>query len=282
MLQLNLGNKALIFDRPAVMGILNVTPDSFSDGGRYNQMDKALQHCEQMLAEGADFIDIGGCSTRPNNAIATEQEELERVIPILKAVKTAFPEALISIDTFRKNVAQACIAEGADLINDISGGLFDKDMLPYIGKNHIPYVMMHCIGTPETMHQYALGGNIHRTVLDYFRQQCEVLEAYGEQQIILDPGIGFGKSLEANYQLLSELDRYRYNNLPILIGISRKSLINKVLHTTPDTAENGTTVLNTIALLNGADILRVHDVKNAREAIELVGSFCNFAQNLES
>ncbi len=282
MFQIRIKNQNILFDRPAVMGILNVTPDSFSDGGRYNQMDKALQHCEQMIAEGADFIDIGGCSTRPNNAIATESEEMERVIPILKAIKTAFPETLISIDTFRKNVAEACIAEGADLINDISGGLFDKDMLPYIGENHIPYVMMHCIGTPETMHQYTLGGDIHQTVLGFFRQQCEVLKAYGEQQIILDPGIGFGKSLEANYQLLSELDRYRYNNLPILIGISRKSLINKVLHTTPDTAENGTTVLNTIALLNGADILRVHDVKNAREAIELVGSFCNFAQNLES
>ena len=282
MLQLNLGNNALIFDRPAVMGILNVTPDSFSDGGRYNQMDMALQHCEQMLAEGADFIDIGGCSTRPNNAIATEQEETERVVPILKAIKTAFPDAMISIDTFRKNVAEACMAEGADIINDISGGLFDTEMLPYIGQNHIPYVMMHCVGSPETMHQYALQGDIHQTVLDFFRQQCEVLEAYGEQQIILDPGIGFGKSLEANYQLLNNLDKYRYNSLPILIGISRKSLINKVLHTTPDTAENGTTVLNTIALLNGADILRVHDVKNAREAIELVGSFCNFAQNSES
>ena len=265
MLQLNLGNNALIFDRPAVMGILNVTPDSFSDGGRYNQMDKALQHCEQMLADGADFIDIGGCSTRPN-----------------KAIKTAFPDAMISIDTFRKNVAEACMAEGADIINDISGGLFDTEMLPYIGQNHIPYVMMHCVGSPETMHQYALQGDIHQTVLDFFRQQCEILEAYGEQQIILDPGIGFGKSLEANYQLLNNLDKYRYNSLPILIGISRKSLINKVLHTTPDTAENGTTVLNTIALLNGADILRVHDVKNAREAIELVGTFCNFAQNSES
>ena len=281
MLQLKLGNNALIFDRPAVMGILNVTPDSFSDGGRYNQMDKALQHCEQILAEGADFIDIGGCSTRPNNAIATEQEELERVIPILKVVKTAFPEALISIDTFRKNVAEACVNEDADLINDISGGLFDKEMLPYIGQNHIPYVMMHCVGTPETMHQYTLGGDIHQTVMDFFAQQCKTLEAYGEQQIILDPGIGFGKSLEANYQLLSDLDRYRYNHLPILIGISRKSLINKVLHTTPDTAENGTTVLNTIALFSGADILRVHDVKNAREAIELVGTFCNFAPNFK-
>ena len=282
MFQISIHNKTLIFDRPALMGILNVTPDSFSDGGRFNQMDKALQHCEQMIADGADFIDIGGCSTRPYNAIATENEEMERVIPILKAVRKTFPETLVSIDTFRKNVAEACINEGADLINDISGGLFDKEMLPYIGKNHIPYVMMHCVGTPETMHQYALSGDIHQTVLDFFKQQCEVLEAFGEQQIILDPGIGFGKSLEANYQLLSDLSRYRYNNFPILFGISRKSLINKVLHTTPDTAENGTTVLNTIALLNGADILRVHDVKNAREAIELVGSFRNFAAKLES
>ena len=282
MLQLNLGNKTLIFDRPAVMGILNVTPDSFSDGGHFNQMDKALQHCEEMIAGGADFIDIGGCSTRPNNAIASEQEEMERVVSILKAIRKAFPETLISIDTFRKNVAEACMDEGADLINDISGGLFDTEMLPYIGQNHIPYVMMHCVGTPETMHQYTLGGDIHQTVMDFFKQQCQVLEAYGEQQIILDPGIGFGKSIEANYQLLSDLERYRYNHLPILIGISRKSLIFKVLGTTPQAAVNGTTVLNTIALLNGADILRVHDVKNAREAIELVGTFCNFAQNLES
>ncbi len=281
MLKLKTQDKAFIFDRPAVMGILNVTPDSFSDGGRFNQMGKALHHCEQMIADGADIIDIGGCSTRPNNVIATESEEMERVVPILKAIRKAFPDTLISIDTFRKNVAEACVNESADLINDISGGLFDDEMLPYIGKNHIPYVMMHCIGTPETMHQYALGGDIHQIVMDFFALQCKTLEAYGEQQIILDPGIGFGKSLEANYQLLNDLNRYRYNGLPILIGISRKSLINKVLNTTPDTAENGTTVLNTIALLNGADILRVHDVKNAREAIELVGTFCNFAAKFE-
>ena len=281
MFQINRHNKILLFDRPAIMGILNVTPDSFSDGGRYNQMDKALRHCEQMISDGADFIDIGGCSTRPNNAIATESEETERVVPILKAIRKAFPEVLISIDTFRKDVAEACMDEGANLINDISGGLFDEKMLPYIGQNHVPYVMMHCIGTPETMHQYTLGGDIHQTVQDFFCQQCKVLESYGNQQIILDPGIGFGKSLEANYQLLSDLNRYRYNNLPILIGISRKSLINKVLGTTPETAENGTTVLNTIALLNGADILRVHDVKNALEAIELVKTFRNFAANLK-
>lgn len=282
MFQLKTQNKSIVFDRPALMGILNVTPDSFSDGGRYNEMDHALQHCEQMLSEGADIIDIGGCSTRPNNAIATENEEMERVIPILKAVRKHFPEALVSIDTFRKNVAEACVAEGADIINDISGGLFDTEMLPYIGQNHLPYILMHCVGTPETMHQYALDGDIHQTVHDFFAQQCQVLEAYGEQQIILDPGIGFGKSLEANYQLLNDLNRYRYNNLPVLIGISRKSLINKVLGTTPQDAENGTTVLNTIALLNGADLLRVHNVKNAREAIELAGTFCNFAAKLES
>ena len=281
MFQLKTRNRTCSFPQPAIMGILNVTPDSFSDGGHYNLMDNALQHCEQMLAEGADIIDIGGCSTRPNNAIATETEELERVLPILKAIRKSFPEALISIDTFRKNVAEACISEGADLINDISGGLFDAEMLPFIGQHHVPYVMMHCVGTPETMHQYALDGNIHQTVMDFFERQCQTLETFGEQQIILDPGIGFGKSLEANYHLLSDLDKYRYHNLPILIGISRKSLINKVLGTTPQTADNATTVLNTIALLNGADLLRVHDVKKAREAIELVGTFCNFAQNIK-
>ncbi len=281
MFQLQSNQKSVVFDRPAVMGILNVTPDSFSDGGQFNEMDAALQHCEQMLAEGADIIDIGGCSTRPNNAIATESEELQRVVPIMKAIREAFPTLLVSIDTFRKNVAEACLSEGADIINDISGGLFDDTMLPFIGKNHVPYIIMHCVGTPETMHQYALGGDIHQTVRDFFERQCQVLEAYGEQQIILDPGIGFGKSLEANYQLLSNLDHYRHQHLPILIGISRKSLINKVLGTTPATAENGTTVLNTLALLNGADLLRVHDVKKAREAIELVGTFCNFAENLK-
>ena len=274
-------DKTLIFDRPAVMGILNVTPDSFSDGGHYNSLDNALNHCETMLSDGADFIDIGGCSTRPNNAIVSETEEMERVVPILEAIRKRFPDVLVSIDTFRKNVAEACMVEGADLINDISGGLFDAEMLPYVGANHIPYVMMHCVGTPETMHQYALGGDIHQTVYGFFERQCKALEAYGEQQIILDPGIGFGKSLEANYQLLNNLERYRYRGLPILIGISRKSLINRVLGTTPQTAENGTTVLNTIALLNGADILRVHDVKKAREAVELVGSFRNFAENLQ-
>lgn len=249
---------------PMIMGILNVTPDSFSDGGRYNSVDTALQHCEELLEQGADIIDIGGCSTRPNNAIATEEEELERVVPVLKAIRQRFPNAKISIDTFRKNVAEACMTEGADIINDISGGLFDAEMLPYIGKNQIPYVLMHCIGTPETMHQYSLGGDIHQTVMDFFQQQCAILESYGHHDIILDPGIGFGKSLEAIYALLNHLDRYRYHDYPILIGVSRKSMIRKLLGSEAD-AENCTTILNTIALMNGADILRVHQVKNAVE-----------------
>ena len=249
---------------PAIMGILNVTPDSFSDGGLYNSVDTALQHCEAMLEQGADLIDIGGCSTRPNNAIASEEEEMNRVIPVLKALRKRFPEVYFSIDTFRKNIAEACIGEGANLINDISGGLFDPGMLPYIGEHHIPYVLMHCVGTPETMHQYSLGGDIHRTVMDFFRSQCDFLEAFGDQQIILDPGIGFGKSLEANYALLHDLDRYRYHGYPILIGISRKSMIRKLLGPDAD-VENCTTILNTMAMLNGADILRVHDVKNAVE-----------------
>ena len=248
--------------RPAIMGILNVTPDSFSDGGKYNSVDTALQHCEEMLEQGADIIDIGGCSTRPNNAIATQQEEMSRVIPVLKALRLRFPEATISIDTFRKDIAEACVIEGADLINDISGGLFDSEMLPYIGKNRIPYVLMHCVGTPETMHQYSLDGDIHQTVLDFFVRQCDILESYGDQQIILDPGIGFGKSLEANYALLSHLERYRHHEYPILIGVSRKSMIRKLLGPDAD-PENGTTLLNTIATLNGADFLRVHNVKNA-------------------
>lgn len=270
MWKLKINNDTHIFEHCAIMGILNATPDSFSDGGRYNDTDAALSHCESMLSEGADIIDIGGCSTRPNNAIASEEEETGRVLPILRSIRQRFPKAVISIDTFRKTVAQKCIDEGVDIINDISGGLFDEAMLPYIGKNHIPYVMMHCCGTPETMHQYQLDGDICQTVAAFFRRQLEKINEHGSAQVILDPGIGFSKSLDANYTLLRDIEKYRIGNLPILIGISRKSLINKVLGTTPETAENGTTVLNTIAMLGGADIIRVHNIKNAVEARRLV------------
>lgn len=248
---------------PAIMGILNVTPDSFSDGGRYNDVDHALKHCEALLGQGADIIDIGGCSTRPNNPIATLQEEQERLLPVLKAIRKAFPQAVISIDTFRKSIAEACMDLGANIINDISGGLFDSEMLPYIGQNRIPYVLMHCVGTPETMHQYHLGGDIHKIVMEFFEQQCSILEGYGHRDIILDPGIGFGKCLEANYALLRDLDRYRYHDYPILIGVSRKSMIRKVAGNNGD-LDSGTALLNRIALLNGADIVRVHNVSLLR------------------
>ncbi len=273
MFSLEIKKQRHVFDHPVIMGILNLTPDSFSDGGCFNDMDAALRHCEDMLLAGADMIDIGGCSTRPNNPIATEREELDRLLPIVKAIRKRFPEALLSIDTFRATVAESCVAEGADIINDISGGLFDEGMLPYIGTNHIPYILMHCVGTPETIHNNALDGDIHQTVMDFFEQQFKKLQPYGPQQVILDPGIGFGKSIPANYRLLKQLDRYRLNGFPILIGISRKSLIFKTLQTTPQEAENGTTVLNTIALLNGADILRVHDVQKAKEAVMLCEKF---------
>lgn len=270
MLRFKSRNKEFVFGQPVVMGILNVTPDSFSDGGNFNCIDTALAHCEAMLDEGASIIDIGGCSTRPGNAIVTESEESERILPVVESVRKHFPEAILSVDTFRKNVAEACIAKGADIINDISGGLFDDEMLPFIGQNHIPYVMMHCVGTPETMHNYKLGGNIHQTIMDFFEKQHKMLEPFGEQQIILDPGIGFGKTTESNFSLLNNLEKYRFNGCPILIGISRKSFIYKTLDCGPQEADNGTTVANTIALMNGADIIRVHDVKRAVEAIKLV------------
>ena len=273
MMTLDIHGKAIDLSTPKVMGILNVTPDSFSDGGLHQQLDDALRHCERMLDEGAAIIDIGGCSTRPDNAIATEKEELGRVLPMLKNLREAFPTAVLSIDTFRKNVAEACYDMGADIINDISGGLFDPAMLPFIGIRHIPYVMMHCVGTPETMHHFALDGDIHQTIHDFFVKQCEILESFGKQQIILDPGIGFGKSLEANYALLRDMERYRYHDYPILIGISRKSMIGKVLGTdyqsAPEAIENGTAVLNALALQAGGNILRVHDVKRACEVVKL-------------
>lgn len=241
------------------MGILNVTPDSFSDGGRYNHVDAAVKHCEELLEQGAGIIDIGGCSTRPNGRLATQEEELARVLPVLKELRRRFPEAKLSIDTFRQPVAEACINEGANLINDISGGLFDTSMLPYIGANHLPYVMTHCVGTPETMHLYKIGGDIHQTVRDFFERQCALLESYGEQQIILDPGLGFGKSIDANYALLRDLERYRYHHYPILIGLSRKSFVRRLTGDNGD-PDTGTALLNSIALMNGADLLRVHNV----------------------
>lgn len=272
---LRIASRGQIFswDRPVVMGIMNVTPDSFFDGGKYQGLTSVLEHCQKMVAEGADILDLGAFSTRPGSERISDKEEIERIIPALKAIRKEFPNIPISIDTFRQSVAAQCIAEGADIINDISGGLFDEAMIPYIGKNHIPYILMHITGTLEGMHhEEIISEDVHEKVRQFLENQVNKLLEYGEQQIILDPGIGFNKTIECNFALLRDLDKYRVDELPILIGISRKSLIYKTLGFTPQEALNGTTVLNTIALMNGAEILRVHDVKEAVEAVKLTHS----------
>ncbi len=272
---LRIASRGQIFswDRPVVMGIMNVTPDSFFDGGKYQGLTAVIEHCKKMVSEGADILDLGAFSTRPGSERISDKEEIERILPALKAIRKEFPNIPISIDTFRQSVAAQCIAEGADIINDISGGLFDEAMIPYIGKNHIPYILMHITGTLEGMHhEEIISEDVHEKVRQFLENQVNRLLKYGEQQIILDPGIGFNKTIECNFALLRDLDKYRVNGLPILIGISRKSLIYKTLGFTPQEALNGTTVLNTIALVNGADILRVHDVKEAVEAVKLTHS----------
>ena len=269
-MKLKIGEHFFSWDQALVMGILNLTPDSFYDGGSHHNIDDILKHCEKMLTEGADIIDIGAFSSRPGSEIISVEEENSRLLPNLIEIKKRFPDTIISIDTFRKDVAKNAIDNGADIINDISGGIFDEDMLPYIGKNHIPYIMMHCGGSIESLHTNHIKENACKIVKEFFEKQIEFLNNYGEQQIILDPGIGFNKSMKSNFELLNNIEDYRVNNLPVLIGISRKSMIYKTLKTTPQEALNGTTVLNTIALMKGADILRVHDVKEAVEAVKLV------------
>ncbi len=271
MLQIASREQIFSWNRPVVMGIMNVTPDSFFDGGKYQGLTAVIEHCKKMVSEGADILDLGAFSTRPGSERISDKEEIKRIIPALKAIRKEFPNIPISIDTFRQSVAAQCIAEGADIINDISGGLFDEAMIPYIGKNHIPYILMHITGTLEGMHhEEIISEDVHNKVHQFLENQVNKILEYGEQQIILDPGIGFNKTIECNFALLRDLDQYRVNGLPILIGISRKSLIYKTLGFTPQEALNGTTVLNTIALMNGADILRVHNVKEAVESVKLV------------
>ena len=259
--------------RPLVMGILNLTPDSFYDGGSHNNSDDALRHCEKMLEEGADIIDIGAFSSRPGMEIISADEETSRLLPSLIDIKKRFPETTISIDTFRKDVAMKAIDNGADIINDISGGTFDDEMLSYIGKNHVPYILMHSGENLEKLHSEIVKNDVCNEVKTFFERQTDTLSQHGGSFIILDPGIGFNKSVKDNFNLLKNINDYRIKDLPVLIGISRKSMIYKTLKTTPQEALNGTTVLNTIALLNGADILRVHDVKEAVEAVKLVLNF---------
>ncbi|WP_435413749.1 dihydropteroate synthase [Psychroserpens mesophilus] len=251
------------------MGILNVTPDSFYDGGRFRNTSSVMRQVDQMLEEGATFIDVGAYSSKPNADDVSETEELQRILPVVDLIIKNFPEILLSVDTFRSEVAKQCIDAGASLINDISAGHLDKNMLKTVAKLKVPYIMMHMRGTPKTMQQQTHYKNLVKEILFYFSERIEKARALGIVDLIIDPGFGFAKTLEQNYELLNKLELLNITDLPLLVGMSRKSMIYKTLDTSAEHALNGTTVLNTIALQKGAHILRVHDVKEAVESIKL-------------
>lgn len=262
--------RTITFEVPLIMGILNITPDSFYDGGRYSEIDKAVIRAEQLLADGAHIIDIGAVSTRPGSKAITSSEELIKLIPVLDIIRTKFPSAIISIDTYHAQVAEKVIDHGADIINDISGGTFDPGMIPLIGKQEVGYVIMHIQGTPENMQVNPTYFDVVEEVRNFLVDQANKVEREGNPNVIIDPGFGFGKTVEQNYRLLNNLDVFHSSSRPVMAGLSRKSMINKVLGVKPDEALNGTTVLNTVALIKGADILRVHDAREARQAVEIV------------
>jgi dihydropteroate synthase len=270
MFTLNCNGRLLVINKPVVMGILNSTPDSFYTASRLQTEDAILKQAAGMLKEGATILDIGGQSTRPGSGRITAEEEAARVLPAIELVHKSFPEAFISVDTFYAAVAEQAVAAGACIVNDISGATMDEDMLSTVGKLNVPYICMHMKGRPETMQHDPVYENVTREVLDFFIQQTEQCRQQGINDVIVDPGFGFGKTIAHNFQLLRELNVFKMLEKPILAGLSRKGTIYKTLHITAEEALNGTTVLNTIALLNGANILRVHDVKEAVEAITLI------------
>lgn len=272
---LNCKGKLIDISTPKVMGILNITPDSFFDGGKHNSVNDALSQTEKMLTEGATFIDVGAYSSRPGAKHISEADELERILPIIKTVVKKFPDVLLSIDTFRSTIAKACIEAGAAIINDISAGVMDNNMLPTVAKLQVPYIMMHMQGTPQNMQSNPTYNNVITDVKFYFSEKVAQARALGINDIILDPGFGFGKTIEHNYQMLQGLDIFKTLNLPVLAGISRKSMIYKHLNITPQNALNATTALNMVALQKGASILRVHDVKEAVECVNLYNTLEN-------
>ncbi|WP_035657271.1 dihydropteroate synthase [Flavobacterium seoulense] len=266
---INCKGQLIDLSQPKVMGILNITPNSFFDGGRYSSETDILAKVEKMLAEGATFIDIGAYSSKPSAEFVSEEEELNRIVPIVQLLVKHFPEILISIDTFRSEVAKACVENGAAIINDISAGNLDDKMLEVIAQYNVPYIMMHMRGTPETMQSMTEYDDLVKEVLFYFSEKIRQARSLGINDLIIDPGFGFAKTMEQNYEVMQKLELFHNLELPLLIGISRKSMIHKTLAITADEALNGTTVLNTIALTKGAQILRVHDVKEAVECVKL-------------
>jgi dihydropteroate synthase len=272
MYTLNCRGRLMVIDRPVVMGIINTTPDSFYPGSRFTGTDAVLDKTEKMLSEGAAIIDLGGQSTRPGSEKLTPTEELQRVVPAVEAISKRFPDAIVSIDTFYSGVAREAVAAGASIINDISGGSIDAEMVGVAASLKVPYVLMHIKGTPQMMNQSAQYIDVTKEVLDYFIARVAELKSAGVTDIIVDPGFGFAKNSGHNFQLLKNLEVFKMLERPILLGVSRKSTIYKTLGVTAEEALNGTTVLHTIGLMNGASILRAHDVKEAREAIQLVNA----------
>ncbi len=270
MITLNCKGKVLAINKPIVMGIINATPDSFFEDSRKTSTYTAIEKAAQMINEGATIIDIGGQSTKPGSNPVSAEEEIERVVPIIKEIYRTFPAVFISIDTYYSSVAVAAAEAGACIVNDISGGLFDKEMIPTVGKLDVPYICMHIQGTPKTMQENPVYNNVTNDVLDYFIQRIAVCKEAGIKDVIVDVGFGFGKTIEHNYRLLKSLSAFKMLGKPLLVGVSRKGMIYKPLGITANEALNGTTVVNTIALQQGANILRVHDVKEAKEAIDLL------------
>jgi len=269
MFTLNCKGRILVIDKPLIMGIINATPDSFFGGSRFNGVDEIVAKAEKMLNDGANILDIGGQSTRPGSELISSDEEIERVIAAIKAIAEKNPEAFISIDTFYSKVAIAAIEAGATIVNDISAGSMDDKMIATVAELKVPYILMHMKGTPQTMQQNATYENATREVLDFFISKTNELKNAGVIDIIIDPGFGFAKTIDQNFELLKNLSVFKMLDKAIMLGISRKSTIYKTLGVSADEALNGTTALNTIGLMNGASILRVHDVKEASETVKL-------------
>ena len=266
---INCKGQLIDLSTPKIMGILNVTPNSFFDGGKYKNQQEILSQVELMLAEGATFIDIGAYSSKPNADFVSVKEEIARIIPVVDLILKHFPKALLSIDTFRSEVAQLTIENGAALINDIAAGSLDEQMMAVVAKHNVPYIMMHMRGTPQTMQTMTDYQDIVKEMLFYFSQKVHQARSLGINDLILDPGFGFAKTTDQNYEVLQKMELFQMLELPLLAGISRKSMVYKPLHSNASEALNGTTVLNTIALTKGSKILRVHDVKEAMECITL-------------
>jgi dihydropteroate synthase len=265
----NLKGRLYTLERPRVMGILNLTPDSFYAGSRLTRETDVLQRATRMIADGADLLDIGGYSTRPGAANVEEEEEIRRVIPTLRLLHNQFPDIPLSIDTFRSDVARKAVEAGASLVNDVSGGEADARMMETVAELNVPYILMHMRGTPETMNALAVYDDLIKEMLDYFHARVHRLRSLGVKDIVLDPGFGFAKNVGHNFTVLREMRSFQTFGLPLLAGLSRKSMIWRTLKMQPEDALNGTTALHMVALMNGASILRVHDVKEARECIQL-------------